>query len=102
LFRKDLYYQINTISVNVPDLKSRKEFSVLVKTFIRDINRQQKRAVSNISEEALKLMQTYSWPGNLVELKSVLERIIVLKSEGVIGVEDLPQSLFQGVKDFEF
>src|SRR5690606_29980835 len=55
-----------------------------------------------ISDEALTLMGSYPWPGNLNELKNVLERIIVLKTEGLIGVEDLPHSLFQGQKDFEF
>jgi len=90
-FREDLYYRINTIVVNSPPLRKRKEdIAALVDYFLttgahRYLNRGLK-----ISEEALAVLLKYDWPGNIRELQNVCERLQILSESEIVQVTDLP------------
>jgi len=86
LFREDLYYRINVFPVELPPLRERREdieelTGHLLSGFGRD--------PSDISDEALRKLQMYDWPGNIRELRNVLERAVIVKAEGSIREEDI-------------
>jgi transcriptional regulator with PAS, ATPase and Fis domain len=93
-FRDDLFYRLYVIPLNLPSLRDRRsDIPHLVSYFLEKSNRNNKRQVKGISEEALELMIRYSWPGNVRELKNIVERMVVLKGDGQITVRDLPGEL---------
>ncbi len=92
-FRKDLYYRLNVIPLVVPPLRDRREdVFVLIHFFLHKFNTQFgfKR---ELDKESLEILEEYSWPGNVRELENLMERIIVLSHEHMIGVDDLPRGL---------
>lgn len=92
LFRQDLYYRLNVVSIELPPLRKRKEdIRPLVQHFIEKYNREEGTHVRRASDEALSLMENYDWPGNVRELENLIERAIVLGSDEVI-----PASLIGG------
>lgn len=89
-FRKDLYYRLNVISIQVPPLRDRRgDIPTLARHFI------QKHAVRRVvlSDEVLDALKDYDWPGNVRELENVIRRMVALKSNPIVLVEDLPASL---------
>ena len=94
-FRKDLYYRLNVIPVNLTSLRSRKEdVPVLAKEFLAKISERKKKNIRGITGEALDMLGAYDWPGNVRELENIMERVIVLKDDdGVITTRDLPEKL---------
>jgi len=94
LFRDDLYYRLNTFSITLPPLRNRgKDMRLLAKYFLQKGTPDQSKSLS-LSEEALKLMESYSWPGNIRELKAVVDYAIIMSNDQVIGIESLPPFLF--------
>ncbi len=97
IFREDLYWRLNVISVYVPPLRERKEdIPQLVGNFIDHYNQHLGKNVRSFSSEALDLMFTHHWPGNVRELENAVERSMVLAKGDVIGPEDLPPELSVG------
>ena len=98
LFREDLYYRLNVIPVELPPLRSRKgDIPLLTAYFIEKFNRQLNEKISGITPDAMAVLEEYQWPGNIRELENLIERIIVLKSDGlVINEKDLPFDLLFG------
>jgi len=93
-FRDDLFYRLYVIPMNLPSLRDRKsDIPFLVSYFLEKSNQNNNRQVYGISEDALALMLKYSWPGNVRELKNIMERLVVLKADGDITVNDLPAEL---------
>jgi DNA-binding NtrC family response regulator len=91
IFREDLYYRLKVITLSIPPLREKKEdIPLLVKHFLRKHREVQKKNVSGVSEEALRLLMDYPWPGNIRELENVLLRAIVLYPSNCIEAEDLP------------
>lgn len=90
--RKDLYYRINVISINIPPLKKRKEdIAALIDYFIRYYNKKLNKDVWMISEELLEAFLKYSWPGNVRELENFIESAMnMVLEEHVIKKEHLP------------
>ena len=77
--REDLYYRINVIGICVPPLRERLEdIPLLVETFISEFNERNGKAVRALSPEAMRVLQRYSWPGNIRELRNVIERAVIL------------------------
>ena len=88
-FREDLFHRLNVIPIQVPDLKDRKEdIPLLVNHFIQLICAEQGWKTKSITEEAIHLLQQHHWPGNIRELRNVVERLIILSGD-TITAEDV-------------
>ena len=88
-FREDLYHRLNVIPIHVPDLKDRKEdIPLLVNHFIHQICAEQGWKVKCINNEAILALQQHHWPGNIRELRNVIERLIILSAD-TITAEDV-------------
>jgi DNA-binding NtrC family response regulator len=95
-FRDDLYYRINVLSIDVPPLRERREdIPVLIDYFLKKHTRNTSRLVRGLDAETKKLMLDYSWPGNVRQLESAIERAILLCEGEFITVEDLPLEVRQ-------
>ena len=93
-FREDLYYRLNVIPFILPPLRERgSDIPLLTNHFIGKFNIEKKQNINGISPEALKCLTRYHWPGNVRELENLIERLVILKGEGVIEQEDLPEKL---------
>ncbi len=93
-FRNDLYYRIQVIPIFLPPLRERKEDILpLVRHFINHFNREFAKNVASISKMAEKFLVEYAWPGNIRELKNVIERAIILENEDTLLLEHLPQEI---------
>ncbi|HET7505872.1 MAG TPA: sigma 54-interacting transcriptional regulator [Kofleriaceae bacterium] len=94
-FRQDLYYRLAGITLVIPPLRERvSEIVPLVQSFIANASTHSGRS-PQISREALALLEAYSWPGNIRELRNVVERAVLLCSDGVIRPEHLPLEKMQ-------
>ena len=83
LFREDLYYRIATLNIKVPALRERPEdISTLISHFISLYARKNDRAISGITWEAIQILESYSWPGNIRELAGEIERLVLYADEG--------------------
>jgi two-component system, NtrC family, response regulator AtoC len=89
-FRRDLFYRLNVAAVTLPPLRERREDILpLVRHFINRLNAEYKKAVTTVTPEAEKQLESHAWPGNVRELRNTLERIILLKRTDAINVADL-------------
>ncbi|MBN1829483.1 MAG: sigma-54-dependent Fis family transcriptional regulator [Deltaproteobacteria bacterium] len=89
-FREDLYYRINVLRVHLPPLRDRKEcIEPLCNYLMNKIGRNLKKTVKGFSREALSVLQSYSWPGNIRQVSNTIERAIILEDTGVIGIKDI-------------
>lgn len=88
-FREDLYYRLNIIPIHIPPLRAREgDVEKLTRYFVEDICRNNERETLPISETAMKKLKSYNWPGNIRELKNVLERAVFM-TERVITDQDI-------------
>lgn len=93
-FREDLYYRLCGHQISLPPLRERTEdIPLLVTYFLQRIETENEKARSDISEEAMGLLQTYNWPGNVRELERCLESATVTSQGEVIMPRDLPQAI---------
>jgi len=97
-FREDLYYRLNVIPIEIPSLRERREdIPLLVQHFLDAMNREKTRgAAITLSQAALDGICEHDWPGNVRELENLIERLVILRGEGEIEVEDLPPAFRQG------
>lgn len=94
LFREDLYYRLNVVTIELPPLRRRKEdIPLLVDQFVARFNRLQHKSVQGITAEALSLLMAHEWPGNIRELENVIERAFILCSDEDIDIPHLPGEL---------
>ena len=95
LFREDLYYRLNVFPINIPPLRERREdIPVLAKFYLMRYNRAFSRNFQEISPEALVLMEAYAWPGNIREMKNVIERICIMHGGPVLKSDYLPHEIY--------
>ena len=93
-FRNDLYYRLQVIPIFLPPLRERQDDILpLVNHFIQHFNREFGKNVQGISKMAEKFLNEYAWPGNIRELKNVIERAIILENEDTLLLEHLPQEI---------
>ena len=92
-FRQELYHRLNVVPIAVPTLADRREdIPVLAEHFIRSFNEAQGLPLRELTDEAVALMQTMMWPGNVRQLKNLVERILILgDGNGPIEARDLPR-----------
>ncbi|HEX5657108.1 MAG TPA: sigma-54 dependent transcriptional regulator [Polyangiales bacterium] len=93
-FREDLLYRLNVIPIELPALRHRKsDVPELVRHFLARANQRRAKKVIGISQRALDLMCEFDWPGNVRQLENTVQRMVLLKVEGELGVEDLPDKM---------
>ncbi|MCC6544164.1 MAG: sigma-54-dependent Fis family transcriptional regulator [Nitrospirae bacterium] len=91
-FREDLYYRLNVIPVVVPPLRERiDDIPLLMDHFLKHFNKSKKREIKGFSPEVIDILMTYPWPGNIRELENLVERLVILSSDGTISPDDLPK-----------
>jgi DNA-binding NtrC family response regulator len=96
-FREDLYYRLNVFPIPVPALRDRREdLPLLVQHFIDEFNREDGRAIREITPEAFRVLEEYAWPGNIRQLRNVVQRAVIGSETGVIGLEHLPAEIRDG------
>lgn len=89
-FREDLFYRINTLSITIPPLRDRKEdLPELIKFFIDKIKKDQKKKNLIVNDDVIEFLVEYNYPGNIRELKNIIERMIALSKGGVVTKKDL-------------
>ena len=93
-FRKDLYYRLKVIPIVLPPLRERPEdVPLLVKHFIDHFNREFKKGTRGVSHAAMQALMEYPWPGNIRELKNLIERVMILENKEIIDLPDLPREI---------
>ena len=93
-FREDLYYRLNVVNFKVPPLRERPEDIIeLTHYFLYEISVKYNRPIHGISQAVMQSLLRHSWPGNIRELRNVVERLVVFSDNGNIKVEDLPNEM---------
>ncbi|GIU81888.1 MAG: sigma-54-dependent Fis family transcriptional regulator [Acidobacteria bacterium] len=93
-FREDLYYRLNVLSIEIPPLRERRsDIPLLIDYFIKKHTKNSPNKIKAISPEAKKILLEYSYPGNVRQLESAIERAVLLAEGGVIKAEDLPPEM---------
>lgn len=106
-FREDLFYRLNVIRINLPSLRERgNDVKTLAEFFVHKYSQTSGITMDGISRAALKLLMNYSWPGNVRQLESVIERSVLMAESNYIEPEDLPaeitnSSMLSGAIPFE-
>ena len=96
-FREDLFYRLNVIPIEIPPLRERpQDFEALATQLLVFYGRIHHRGFTGFTEEAMKTMKRHAWPGNLRELRNVVERASILCRSDRIGVEFLPWAFPKG------
>jgi NtrC-family two-component system response regulator AlgB len=96
-FREDLYYRLHVIAVPIPPLRERPgDLLKIAERYLQFFSEQCGKRINGFSREAEAVLQQYTWPGNLRELRNVIERTVILSDTGEIDRLDLPDKLSQG------
>jgi two-component system nitrogen regulation response regulator NtrX len=96
-FREDLYHRLSVVPIDVPPLDTRREdIPALVRHFTARLATQDGLAPKHVTDEALTLLQTLDWPGNVRQLKNMVERMLIIAEGPEIGVEDVMPSSGEG------
>jgi DNA-binding NtrC family response regulator len=96
-FRADLYYRLNVLSIYLPPLRERREdIPLLVRRFVREFSAQHDRPFHGISAEAMQLLVQYAWPGNVRQLRNLIESMVVLSPGHEITPDDIPAEVREG------
>jgi len=97
-FRDDLYYRLNVVTINIPPLRERKEDIPLIAEFFRrKFASELRKNTKGFTEEAMSLLKNHHWPGNIRELKNIIERAVLMVDEGKVIS---PTELFFSGKDY--
>src|SRR3984957_11479609 len=93
-FREDLYFRLNVISVEMPPLRARHDDLIrFAEHYLQYFSTQSGRRIEGFSQNALARIRTYSWPGNLREMRNAIERAVILSKKDIIEAEDLPMDM---------
>jgi DNA-binding NtrC family response regulator len=91
LFREDLYYRLNIITIDLPPLRERdNDVLLLLDAFLEKYVRELGKSPMKFSPRALKTLSQYAWPGNVRELQNLVQRLVIMADEHIIDVTDLP------------
>jgi PAS domain S-box-containing protein len=112
LFREDLFYRLNVMRIELPPLKHRKaDLPILIRHIMRRLNTTKAKVPDGISEEAMKVLLNYDYPGNVRELENILEHALIICQSDMIEIKHLPEYLHNKmhstapqclISDFEF
>jgi transcriptional regulator with PAS, ATPase and Fis domain len=99
-FREDLFYRLNVIPIVMPPLRERRlDIPILIDHFLEKQNRKRAEHPVQFTEEAKVLLWEYDWPGNVRELENLIERVVILSEDAMIGVESLPSTVREFIWD---
>ncbi len=94
--REDLFYRLSVVQLDLPPLRERKEdIKYLTRYFIDDFNNKMNRNIIDISEDVEAIFSNYSWPGNVREIKNIIEGAFNLTSSRIIQKKDLPEYIYK-------
>ena len=97
VFREDLYYRLKVIPIYIPPIRERKEdIYLLLRHFLNQYNKQFNKSFQEIEDGAYEIILDYPWPGNIRELKNMIERIVLLEDDTVLRPKHLPMSIRDG------
>lgn len=100
IFREDLFYRLNVVSIHLPPLRERREdIPLLADHFLNKFRAETNKMIERISPKTLELMMEYDWPGNVRELENAVERAVVVGKKKEIIPEDLPFFFSQGMPE---
>ncbi len=89
-FREDLYYRLNVVTISIPPLRERKlDIPALARFFIKKYSQSMNKNVLDISQDTLDMLVEYNWPGNIRELRNVIERAMVVAKGNLVELDDL-------------
>ena len=99
-FREDLYYRLNVVPIHLPPLRERgDDIPLLVDRFLGECSAQHHREPKDVSREAMRLLRLYGWPGNIRQLRNLMERLVVTVKDTMIQPEHLPEEIQAGKED---
>ena len=93
-FRRDLYYRINVLHIELPPLRRRQaDIPRLVEAFVAEVSARNDRRFAGINSDAMRILCEYAWPGNVRELRNLVESMVVLSPGREIGPDDIPDQV---------
>lgn len=101
-FREDLFYRINTIHIEIPPLRERREdLKGMIDFFITHFSNEMKKNIKGIERDTEQYLLDYDYPGNVRELKNMIERIVVLSTDGILKLNHLDNVKTREINTFE-
>ncbi len=92
--RDDLFYRLNVFSIEMPPLRERiEDVPLLTEHFIRDLSQQDSKRITGVDHDCLQALKSYAWPGNVRQLRNVIERALIVSRGPLITIADLPPEL---------
>jgi DNA-binding NtrC family response regulator len=99
-FREDLYYRLNVVPIQLPPLRERgDDIPLLAEQFLRDFATQYQHEPKEVSRDAMRLLRLYSWPGNIRQLRNLMERLVITVKGATIQSEYLPEEIQASKQD---
>lgn len=93
-FREDLFYRLNVVTINIPPLRERKEdIQVLIDYYLKLYGEENNKKIKNVSKEVFDYLIKYDYPGNIRELKNILERAVILSRKDFITCDALSENI---------
>ncbi|MDD0854797.1 sigma-54 dependent transcriptional regulator [Halobacteriovorax sp. GB3] len=93
-FREDLFYRLNVLPVYLPPLRERKDdINFLVDYYVKYFNNLHNLTISEVAPDAIELLKNYSWPGNIRELRNVIEHAFIIESTDILTASSLPETV---------
>jgi two-component system response regulator HydG len=93
-FRMDLYHRLNVVGIYLPPLRERRgDIPLLLEHFLKDLSKRLGREVEGISRAARQALMAYEWEGNIRELRNTVERMLILDTDGLLDIDDLPEDI---------
>jgi DNA-binding NtrC family response regulator len=101
-FREDLFYRLDVVPIEIPPLRERRQdIPALAEHFRADVNAREGRSVPGFALDVIQRLGAYEWPGNVRELENLVERLVVVASNRMVVINDLPAHLRTTVVDLE-
>ncbi len=99
-FREDLYYRLNVVPIHLPPLRERgDDVPLLVERFLREFASLHRSDRKDVSREAMRLLRLYAWPGNIRQLRNLMERLVVTVRDNIVQPEHLPEEIQASKED---
>jgi len=99
-FREDLYYRLNVVPIRLPPLRERgDDIPLLAERFLSEFTAQHRREPKVISRDAMRLLRLYAWPGNIRQLRNLMERLVITVRDSGIQPEHLPEEIQASKED---